>query len=219
MTGAPGAGKTSVLRELRAQGFAVVEEAATDVIAREQQRGIDEPWRDAGFLTLITQLQRERLGPQGTTPAAPGSSRAAPGRRPAQGSRLRAPGSAVAPDGSGPAAGVQVHDRSVLCTLALARFLGCPVPPVLAEEADRVLRERVFEPAVFLVRPLGFIEATAARRISYADALVFGKVHEEVYAEHGFELIEIPPAPVAERSALVSRHIAARRDRRPGRSG
>ena len=189
VTGAPGAGKTSVLRELRAQGFAVVDEAATDVIAREQQRGIDEPWRDEGFLALITQLQRERLGLPGIPPA---------------------PGSGSAPAGDGSAAGVQVHDRSVLCTLALARFLGYPVPPVLAEEAGRVLRERVFEPAVFQLRPLGFIEATAARRISYADALVFEKVHEDVYAEHGYELIEIPPAPVAERAALICAHIAAR---------
>lgn len=176
VTGAPGAGKTSVLRELRVQGFAVVDEAATDVIAREQQRGVDEPWRDESFLALITQLQRERLS--------------SPPR---------------------PADGVEMHDRSVLCTLALARFLGYPVPAVLAAEADRVLREQVFEPAVFLLRPLGFIEATAARRISYADSLVFEKVHEEVYAEHGFELIAIPPGPVAERAAAISGHVAARR--------
>ena len=177
VTGAPGAGKTSVLRELSTQGLAVVGEAATDVIAREQQRGIAEPWRDAGFLTLITQLQRERLG-AGSMPPDPQ---------------------------------VQLHDRSVLCTLALARFLGYPVPAVLAAETGRVLREQVFEPAVFLLRPLGFVEATAARRISYADSLVFEKVHEAVYAEYGFELISIPAAPVAERAAVIAGYIAARR--------
>ena len=77
VTGAPGAGKTSVLRELGAQGFAVVDEAATDVIAREQQRGVAEPWRDEGFLTLITRLQRDRLGPSGN----PAGARHAPGNR------------------------------------------------------------------------------------------------------------------------------------------
>ena len=65
VTGAPGAGKTSVLRQLRAQGFTVVDEAATDVIAREQQRGVAEPWRDTGFVTLITGLQHDRLGRSG----------------------------------------------------------------------------------------------------------------------------------------------------------
>jgi predicted ATPase len=38
--------------------------------------------------------------------------------------------------------------------------------------------------------PLDFILATAARRISYADALAFEQVHEALYREHGFELVE-----------------------------
>jgi predicted ATPase len=62
-----------------------------------------------------------------------------------------------------------VHDRSVFCTLALARFLGRPVTPGLAAEVARVADAGVFERAVFLLRPLGFIVPTAARRISYAD--------------------------------------------------
>jgi predicted ATPase len=33
LTGAPGSGKTAMLRQLEQDGFAVVEEAATDVIA------------------------------------------------------------------------------------------------------------------------------------------------------------------------------------------
>lgn len=60
ITGAPGAGKTSILAALRDRGYAVVEEAATDVITREHALGRDEPWRDAGFLDAITRLQRER---------------------------------------------------------------------------------------------------------------------------------------------------------------
>ena len=39
LTGTPGSGKTSILHELKNQGFPVVEEAATDVIAREQRHG------------------------------------------------------------------------------------------------------------------------------------------------------------------------------------
>ena len=44
LTGAPGAGKTAVLRELELDGFGVVEEAAADFIALAQARGVAEPW-------------------------------------------------------------------------------------------------------------------------------------------------------------------------------
>jgi predicted ATPase len=44
VTGAPGAGKTAIIRQLELEGFSVVEEAATDVIALWQAEGIAEPW-------------------------------------------------------------------------------------------------------------------------------------------------------------------------------
>ena len=60
LTGAPGAGKTAVVRQLEIDGFATVEEAATDVIALEQARGVAEPWTDPGFIDRIVALQRQR---------------------------------------------------------------------------------------------------------------------------------------------------------------
>lgn len=60
LTGAPGAGKTTLVRFLQRQGEAVVAEAATDVIARQQARGIAEPWRDAAFVERIARLQVRR---------------------------------------------------------------------------------------------------------------------------------------------------------------
>jgi predicted ATPase len=50
MTGAPGAGKTSILATLRARGYAVVNEAATDVIARELACGREHPGVGIGFI-------------------------------------------------------------------------------------------------------------------------------------------------------------------------
>jgi predicted ATPase len=175
LTGAPGAGKTSVLAALPGHGLAVVAEAATDVISARQARGVDEPWRQDGFIDQIVALQRSRLVAAVLT--------------------------------SAPA---EVHDRSVFCTLALARFLGRPVTPRLAAEVARVADAGVFARTVFLLRPLGFIVPTAARRISYADALAFERQHEAAYREHGFELVAVPPAPVAERAALIAGEIAAR---------
>lgn len=46
LTGAPGAGKTAILRLLEGGGYPVVEEAATDVIALGHALGNAEPWHD-----------------------------------------------------------------------------------------------------------------------------------------------------------------------------
>jgi predicted ATPase len=175
LTGAPGAGKTSVLDALRERGFPVVTEAATDVISQQQARGVAEPWQQDDFVDRIVALQRDRLGP--------------------------------APAGVHEA---ELHDRSVLCTLALARFLGRPVTPLLAAEVSRVVSGRVYERAVFFIRPLGFIVPTAARRISYRQSLDFERLHEAAYREHDFEIIGVAAAPVAGRAAVIAGEIAAR---------
>jgi predicted ATPase len=49
VTGAPGAGKTVTIRQLEMDGFSVVEEAATDIIALWQANGISEPWTRPDF--------------------------------------------------------------------------------------------------------------------------------------------------------------------------
>ena len=60
LTGAPGSGKTTLIHALRERGHQVVAEAATDVIARAQAAGVDEPWRDPAFVTDILALQLQR---------------------------------------------------------------------------------------------------------------------------------------------------------------
>lgn len=60
LTGAPGAGKTAILRCLELDGYGVVEEAATDIIALRQAQGVAEPWSHASFIDAIVNLQRER---------------------------------------------------------------------------------------------------------------------------------------------------------------
>jgi predicted ATPase len=174
ITGAPGAGKTAILDGLRDRGFAVVGEAATDVIAREHAHGRDEPWRDVSFLDAIVLLQRERQEHPRPTGVA-----------------------------------VQAFDRSPICTLALARYLGLPVTPTLAREVDRVVAEEIYQPRVFFVRLLGFVTPTAARRISYADTVRFEGFHEAAYREYGFELVDVPPAPLPDRVDLVAEFLRA----------
>jgi len=168
ITGAPGAGKTTILAALRGRGYAVVDEAATDVNIHLQAAGRDEAWCDPGFIDTITLLQRERL------------------EQPAP--------SATA---------VQVFDRSPICTLALAHYLGLPKTPILAREVDRVAAEGIYQPRVFLVHLLGFVTPTAVRRINLAQSVTFERFHEQAYRNHGFELVDVPAGTVEERAELI----------------
>jgi predicted ATPase len=172
LTGAPGAGKTAVLRLLEIGGNVVVEEAATDVIALAQARGDEEPWRDSAFPEKIMTLQRQRLNSVRTV------------------------------DGA-----TVFFDRSPVCTLALSRFLGQATSPLLAGEIDRVMAEGVYEKEVFFIRNLGFVAATAARRISFEESLAFEQLHEQVYRDLGFRLIDVPAGPLADRVALIQQTV------------
>ncbi len=169
LTGAPGAGKTAIVRLLERAGHRVVEEAATDVIALEQALGQPEPWTCPGFADAIVRLQRRR--------------------------EEQAVGASAEADAI-------FLDRSPACTLALSRYLGLPVTGLLAAEIERVVATPPYA-AVFFIRNQGFIEPTAARRITFADSLVFEELHERTYRELGFELIDVPPGPLAWRAAVV----------------
>ncbi|MCZ7426554.1 ATP-binding protein [Micromonospora sp. WMMA1949] len=164
LTGAPGSGKTAILRRLEIDGHPVVEEAATDVIALQQALGRPEPWREPDFAEQVLDLQRRR--------------------------RRRA-------EMSG--GDVVFHDRSPVCTLALCRHLGLTPPPALVDEIERMTTERT----VFFVRNQGFVESTAARRISFEESLVFERIHELTYREAGFDLVDVPAGPLANRVAAI----------------
>ena len=172
ITGAPGAGKTAIIRQLEIDGFSVVEEAATDVIAAAHAHGTAEPWTHPSFIDSVAGLQKDR--------------------------QIRA---ASRPDET------QFHDRSVVCTAALAAYLGFPVSPFLTGELARTKKEAVFERRVFFIRNLGFVTPTKARRISFEETLRFEKIHEKIYRDFGFELVHIEPGSVAERVALIKAAI------------
>lgn len=168
LTGAPGAGKTVILRQLELEGYSVVEEAATDLIALSHAQGIGEPWTDPAFIDAVADLQRRRLA----------QSSALPGQ-------------------------VQFHDRSVVCTAALAAYLGHPLSPRVLSDLERIVAESLCEKQVFFIRNLGFIQPTEARRISFAESLRFEQIHEDTYRRFGFTLVDVPPGPLSERVAAI----------------
>jgi len=168
LTGAPGAGKSVILRQLELDGFSVVEEAATDLIALAQARGVAEPWMHPSFIDSIADLQSQR--------------------------QLR---TSCEPDG------IQFHDRSAVCTVALAVYLGHPVSDTLSRELKRIESEAIFQKRVFFMRNLGLITPTEARRISFEETLRFERIHEETYRNFGFEIVFIDPGSVSERVAAI----------------
>src|SRR5882757_2490618 len=138
LTGGPGAGKTAIIRQLELDGFGVVEEAATHIIALAQAQGIAEPWTNPSFIDSIVNLQARRLARAACQPV-----------------------------------DVQFHDRSAICTAALAAYLGYPASQALTRELERIRSESIYEKRVFFIQNLGFIVPTAARRISFEESLRF----------------------------------------------
>ena len=173
LTGAPGAGKTAIIRQLELDGFSVVEEAATDVIALKQAQGVAEPWRHPSFIDSIVELQRRR--------------------------QARA---------SHEAHEIEFHDRSAICTAALAVYLGYPSSDALSRELTRLDQEGVFQRRVFFIQNLGFIKPTESRRISFEDALRFERVHEETYRKYGFERVFIAPGSLSDRVDAIKRAVS-----------
>jgi predicted ATPase len=104
---------------------------------------------------------------------------------------------------------VQFHDRSPVCAYALSLYLRYPASPALSAELERIASDKIYEPRVFFIRNLGFIEKTAARRIDLVAALEFEALHERVYREMGYELTLIAPAPLDVRVGQIER-LAAR---------
>jgi predicted ATPase len=168
LTGAPGAGKTAILRQLELEGFGIVEEAATDVIALWQAQGIAEPWTDRAFIDAVAGLQRQR--------------------------QIRSTSETVE---------IQFHDRSAVCTAALATYLGYSLSEMLSSELKRIQAVKIYCKQVFFIRNLGFIKPTEARRISFEESLRFEQIHEETYRSLGFEIVSIEPGSLVERVKAI----------------
>jgi predicted ATPase len=96
---------------------------------------------------------------------------------------------------------IQFHDRSLVCTVALARYLGHALSNTFSRDLESVIS--MYERRVFFVRNLGFIMPTEARRISFEETLRFEQIHEQTYLDYGFEILFIEPGNVSDRAAAI----------------
>lgn len=57
LTGAPGAGKTTLINALAERGYPIITEAATALIEQRQQKEVAIPWLQNDFIDAITAIQ------------------------------------------------------------------------------------------------------------------------------------------------------------------
>lgn len=103
--------------------------------------------------------------------------------------------------------GIQFYDRSPICTYALARYLNFEPSLQLLSEIKRMRSEAIYQTSVFFLDNLGRCEPTAARRISFEEALKFEAIHQNAYDHFDFHCIHIPAVTVSERVALILQNI------------
>jgi predicted ATPase len=194
LTGTPGSGKTSVIKDLEKRGYMVIHEAATNVISDAQINGVQNPWEHRHFIDLITHMQKERqMGHCKSCEAIHKNNTGSP---------------RFARDDA------QFYDRSPFCTYALCKYLAhwkgveFKPSPVLLDEIDRCLKEGIYQNKVFFFENLGFIEHTAERLISYEEAIIFEQLHFDVYKEFGFNITMVPKGLTAlQRADFILEHL------------
>lgn len=100
------------------------------------------------------------------------------------------------------------YDRSPICTYALAAFLDKAPSAGLMEAISKMRVERQYGDTVLFVEPLGQIENTAVRQLSYESALSFGAMHREAYAQFGYQCLSIAKGSINQRLQKVLSALA-----------
>jgi predicted ATPase len=107
---------------------------------------------------------------------------------------------------SGESDGPVFFDRGVTELVGYCRLIGVPVPDHVRRAAE-VYR---YNTTVFLAPPWPEIYANdELRKQDAAEALRSSRLAGEVYAEFGYDVVEVPKAPVAQRAAFLLRRADA----------
>ena len=68
---------------------------------------------------------------------------------------------------------------------------------------EHIQQKNIYQPQVFFIENLGYCQPSAARQITFAEALRFETIHQEVYKEYGFDLVAIPKQAVEARAQQI----------------
>lgn len=169
ITGGPGAGKTTLVRELQKRGMACVPEAARQIIQEQvQAKGNAVPW---GGTTRYTELMLA----QSIADYAKHSGATAP----------------------------TFFDRGIPDVLCYARLIGLRL-----DEIQHACRQYRYGRSVFLAPPWREIYTVdEQRRQTFAEAVETYQVMTQVYADCGYEVVELPQVSPAERAKFLLREI------------
>lgn len=182
LTGGPGGGKTTLAEALAAQGLRTVGEAGRAVIRAELARGGTAlPWADRAAFAA-----RMAARDEAAHRAALESLEAGEG------------------EGGSEGGGVVVFDRGLPDTLGYCRLCGLPEPAGLLE----ALRRCRYRSPVFLAPFWPAIFAgDAERRQDAAEAQETARVMRRTYEGLGYEVVDLPLAPVGERVRFLRERI------------
>ena len=167
ITGGPGAGKTSLIDELRRRGFAGTQEAGRAIIQDQTLiGGRATHTADAALfaeLMLAWEMRSYRMAEDCEAAAV-------------------------------------VFDRGIPELTGYMRMIGQPVPAHM-DAAARVFRYR---PTVFIAPPWPEIYANdAERKQDFAEAIATCAAARAAYLDYGYEPVDLPLVPVAERADFV----------------
>jgi predicted ATPase len=97
-------------------------------------------------------------------------------------------------------------DRGIPEMIAFSRLLNVPTP----EHHNAAAKIYRYARKVFVTPPwMEIFKSDAERRHSYQDALAEYPVTLEAYRESGYQLVEVPKAPISKRVDFILHHVRA----------
>lgn len=103
--------------------------------------------------------------------------------------------------------GIIFFDRSPFDILGYCEhFKSTPSVKLLETLVDLKVK-KYYEKTVFLLQNLGFTETTEIRHEETPEAILLERLQEKYYSRHGFTVIKIPPASLAERAECIWKKV------------
>ncbi|GAA3385063.1 AAA family ATPase [Cryptosporangium minutisporangium] len=210
LTGAPGGGKATIAYALAQRGYPVIGEAATDVVAREQERGVEEPWREPGFVDAVIRLQQQR---QQKAPLDGGAMQVydrSPICTLALARYLELPVTRELRAEVNRVVQSAIYQPMVFFVQRQADIESTSDGEV--DPADPVTVATPASPAnpVGSATPVGPVgSATPVSPVGSADVKRFEELHRAAYETCGYELVDVPPGAISDRVDLIDEALQA----------